>query len=302
MRAIYSRTMMALLLTGNAFSQNTNSPSASAQDCKMVSKAVSRQDANSLCPKERPLPTVLDQEKADWSVVRNFVQSNIDVIREAGSIKAVMFDASYKAPGESMPSRYSANIPVSKPTYAIVDVLRSSGEMKPTLACITHLSRELRGHAKDWCKQSAEIPNSLGTRSEYVFAGDLFIGKFASETRENFGPGKLGEIEVNVVRKDDKYILSIFHDGKFEFDVEATPCNLDIRGYLKPLSGEAAALCNGDGHRRRNIFVYSQNGIKDPMADIYREKGIENPRMDMDYKPRYYGYIQWSVWGFRKIQ
>ena len=138
------------------------------------------------------------------------------------------------------------------------------------------------------------------THNEYVLAGDLFIGKFASETPENWGPGKLGEIEVNVVRKDDKYILSVFHDGNFKFDIEALPCNLDIRGYLKPLPGETSALC--DSSRRKNIFVYSQNGIKDPMADIYRTKGIENPRMDMDYKAQYYGYIQWSVWGFRKVQ
>lgn len=59
----------------------------------------------------------------------------------------------------------------------------------------------------------------LATHNEYVFADELFIGKFASETKENFGPGKFGEIEVNVDRKDDKYILSVFHHGKFKFDI-----------------------------------------------------------------------------------
>jgi hypothetical protein len=142
---------------------------------------------------------------------------------------------------------------------------------------------------------------ALATYNGYVFADDLFIGKFASETRENFGPGKPGEIEVNVVRKGDKYTLSVFHNGEFKFDVEAVPCSPDKEGYLRGHPpGDVSALCNTS--YGSSVFVYSQNGIKDPMADIYKEKGMKNPRVEMYYKPQYYGHIQWSFWGFRKVQ
>ena len=141
----------------------------------------------------------------------------------------------------------------------------------------------------------------LATYNNQVFANDLFIGKFASETRENFGPGKLGDIEVNIVRRDDKYIVSIFHLGEFKFDYETVPCNPETEGYLRERpAGDVYALCNT---RYNSVaFVYSQNGIKDPVARIYKEKGMKNPREDAYYRAQYYGHIQWSFWGFRKVQ
>lgn len=95
-----------------------------------------------------------DQEKKDWSQVLEFVKKNADVIGEVGSFKNAVSHASYKVRGDSMPSRYMAFIlGGSKPTYAVVDVSRLSGELKPTLACITHRSiQEFGGPLLDICK------------------------------------------------------------------------------------------------------------------------------------------------------
>ena len=98
--------------------------------------------------------TIADQEMKEWGQVIDFVKNNTDAIREVGSFKHAVSHASYKVPGECMPSRYMVYIlGGSKPTYAVVDVSRSSGELKPTLACITHRSiQEVRGPLLDICK------------------------------------------------------------------------------------------------------------------------------------------------------
>jgi hypothetical protein len=99
--------------------------------------------------------TISDQEKKEWALVIDFVKNNMDVIREVGNFKNAVSKASYKAPGEPMPSRYMVYVlGGNKPTYAVVDVSRLSGETKPTLACITHIAPpEFRGPLKDICKQ-----------------------------------------------------------------------------------------------------------------------------------------------------
>ncbi len=99
--------------------------------------------------------TLSDQDKKDWALVIDFVKNNIDVIHEVGNFKHAVSKASYRAPGEPMPSRYMVYVlGGNKPTYAVVDVSRLSGETKPTLACITHISPpEFRGPLKDICKQ-----------------------------------------------------------------------------------------------------------------------------------------------------
>ncbi len=98
--------------------------------------------------------TITDQEKKDWGQVIDFVKNNTDVIREVESFEYAVSHASYKAPRESMPSRYMVYIlGGNKPTYALVDVSRLSGELKPTLACITHRSiQEFHGPLLDICK------------------------------------------------------------------------------------------------------------------------------------------------------
>lgn len=141
----------------------------------------------------------------------------------------------------------------------------------------------------------------LGFYSKHLFANDIFIGKFASETRENFGRDKYGEYEIEVVRKGEKYLLSVFQDGVFKFDVETVPCDPKTEDYLKDHPpGDVYALCNTS--RDSSVFVYSQNGIKDLMADIYKEKGLKNPRTDPYYRTQYYAHIYWGFYGFRKVQ
>lgn len=142
---------------------------------------------------------------------------------------------------------------------------------------------------------------SLSFYSKHLLANDIFIGKFASETRENFGRDKYGEFEIEVVRNGEKYALKIFQDGNFKFDVEAVPCDPVNEGYLKNHPpGDVYALCNTS--RDRSVFVYSENGIKDLMADIYKEKGLKNPRTDPYYRTQYYAHIYWGFYGFRKVQ
>lgn len=137
--------------------------------------------------------------------------------------------------------------------------------------------------------------------SKSSLADDLFVGKFASETRENFGRDKYAEYEIEVVRKGDKHVLSIFQDGNFKYDIEAVPCDPNNEGYLREHPpGEVYALCNLS--YKSPVLVYSQNGIKDPMAEIYRQKDLKNPRTDLYYKARFYAHIQWGFYGFRKVR
>ncbi|MDZ4099376.1 MAG: hypothetical protein U1E13_11875 [Methylophilaceae bacterium] len=147
------------------------------------------------------------------------------------------------------------------------------------------------------------ITSLLGTYNHTVFANELFVGKFSSETKENFGPGKLGQIEVNIKRKDEKYVVTVFNLGEFKFEYLAVPCSSEKEaksGYLQEHPpGETYALCHGSNGGV--TFFYSQYGIKDPLARIYKYQGTENTREDKYFKAQYYGYIQWSIWGFRKV-
>jgi hypothetical protein len=137
--------------------------------------------------------------------------------------------------------------------------------------------------------------------SEQSLANDIFIGQFSSETRENFGRDKYGEYVIDVVRKGDKYVLSISQNGAFKFKVEAAPCDPNKEGYLQERPpGDVYALC--DPSYESPALVYSQNGIKDPMARVYSEKGVKNPRADLYYRTQYFAHIQWGFYGFRKVQ
>lgn len=128
----------------------------------------------------------------------------------------------------------------------------------------------------------------LGSYNDHAFANDLFVGKFASETRDNFGTDKSGEYEIEVVRRGENFNLSVSQNGKFLFDVEAAPCSPEKEDYLRDRPpGDAYVLCNTS--MRSSAFVYSQNGIKVPMIGTH-------------YKVQYYAHIQWGFYGFRKVQ
>ena len=142
----------------------------------------------------------------------------------------------------------------------------------------------------------------LMSSSSHAQANDLFIGKFASETREYFGRDRFGEIVIEVSRKDQGYSLSVSRDGKFLFADEAMPCDPKEEGYLKDRPpGQVYALC---GHARNGmpVLIYSENGIRDPMAAIYKQQGLQSPRKNPFYRAKYYAHVQWGFYGFRKIQ
>ena len=190
---------------------------------------------------------------------------------------------------------------IGRTTYALY-------EIKDNLLFVSILKEKISGSSipkVGACNCSGDMQfrrqasSVLVAHNDPVLANDLFIGKFSSETRENFGPGKLGEVEVNIDRKGEKYIITVFHQGEFKYDYLAEICSPEKEGYLEERPpGNAYALC---GSPRGGGFVYSQNGIKDPLAKIYRLQGIENPEKDKYYRTQYYGNIQWSFWGFRKV-
>lgn len=106
--------------------------------------------------------TFSEEDKKDMALVVDFVKNNTDVIRQVGKFQHAQWQASDNAPGGPKPSRYvvyvfggAANTGGTlKPAYVVVDVSRLSGEIKPTLACITYKSpSEHRLPLKDICKQ-----------------------------------------------------------------------------------------------------------------------------------------------------
>lgn len=145
------------------------------------------------------------------------------------------------------------------------------------------------------------IAIAIAAYSDQVIAQDLFIGKFASETRNNFGTEKFGDIEINIDRKDENYIITVFHQGKFKFDFLTEPCSPKETGYLQDRpAGNISTLCNLT--TGSVAFIYSQNGIKNPMLRIYKQQGIEKPLNSSEYyRAQYYAGIQWGSYGFRKV-
>lgn len=112
------------------------------------------QTGNLLCRKDQLDPAYAAQAtQKEWSLVTDFVKNNKDVIREAGGIKATYPESSTTKQTEVMPSRYIVSVNGSKNIFAVVDVSRSSGDAKFTLACVSHLSMGQRDSSKDVCKQ-----------------------------------------------------------------------------------------------------------------------------------------------------
>lgn len=106
--------------------------------------------------------TFSDEEKKDMALVVDFVKNNTDAIRQVGNFQHAQWQASDKAPGGPKPTRYVVFVfggadntgGALKPAYVVVDVSRLSGEIKPTLACITNKSpSDLRVPLNDICRQ-----------------------------------------------------------------------------------------------------------------------------------------------------
>lgn len=112
------------------------------------------QNRDLLCREGQPDPAYVGQTiRKEWSLVIDFVKNNKDVIREAGWISEVDPALSRIQPQSVLPDRYEVSVSGKKTIYAIVDVSRSAGDAKFTLACISYLSHGHREAFKDPCKQ-----------------------------------------------------------------------------------------------------------------------------------------------------
>ncbi|WP_157354293.1 surface-adhesin E family protein [Aromatoleum toluclasticum] len=123
---------------------------------------------------------------------------------------------------------------------------------------------------------------------------ELFVGTFASETRENFGADQFGKYVIEITKKDDGYSLSYSTDGRPLFTIDVQKCSeesLKARYYhYYALPGELKALC---GPRKSVQMFYAQNGIK------ISEQG---PVKEATYKTQYYANVQWAIYGFKKTK
>ena len=131
----------------------------------------------------------------------------------------------------------------------------------------------------------------LAARAAVAAPPDLFVGRFVSETRQNFGSDDPGEYVIDVQRQGEKYTLSYSHKGAKMFTREGVQCSPDSEGYLSERPpGEAKTLCNAQEKNHASpLLSYSENGIK-------------IPRIGTSYKTQYYARIQWAIRGFRRVQ
>lgn len=142
---------------------------------------------------------------------------------------------------------------------------------------------------------AAVIVLGLGIYCGPSRADDLLVGKFASETRENFGSDKAGEYQIEVTAKGSKYTYSLSRNGGPARRVEMSACSPDIEvqaGYLKDHPpGEIRALCATlTGGIAWPVFLYSENGIKSPVV------------AGKVYKTRYYAHVDGRFYGFSKAR
>jgi hypothetical protein len=157
----------------------------------------------------------------------------------------------------------------------------------------------------------------LGCLSNPTFANNLFVGKYLSETRENFGRDKLGEYEITVTSSEspDIFNITIAQNSKLKYTLKGTPCIPEYVDYLngRP-EGKAEALCDTDKFKFP-ILVFAENGIRNPAPDhskdpekkklvdkILTESGVKPFPWKPYIKTQYYAYVEWGFYGFRKVQ
>lgn len=119
-------------------------------------------------------------------------------------------------------------------------------------------------------------------------ANDTFVGKFALLSAK-FPPMEANAVELYIVPKGDKYVVTEFSKGEFKLDYLATRCD-SKKDLSMPLlaSGEIFALCEaGSGFAK---FVYSQNGIdeRDPRISGLKDKDGESLLEASYLRERYY--------------
>lgn len=111
--------------------------------------------------------------------------------------------------------------------------------------------------------------------SSHATANDTFIGKFASLPMEfpPFPPAEANSLEIYIVPKGDKYVVTEFAKGEFKIDYLAKRCDSEKTLSMPLLArGEVHALCAAESGFEK--FVYSQNGIddRDPRISNLKDK------------------------------
>jgi hypothetical protein len=111
---------------------------------------------------------------------------------------------------------------------------------------------------------------------DHATANDTFVGKFASASSK-FPPLEANIVELYIVLKGDKYVVTEFSKGEFKLDYLATRCD-SKKDLSMPLlaGGEIYALCAVESGFAK--FVYSQNGIdeRDPRISGLKAKNGES--------------------------
>jgi len=113
----------------------------------------------------------------------------------------------------------------------------------------------------------------------HATANDIFVGKFASLPMEfpPYPPSEANSVEIYIVQKGDKYVVTEFAKGEFNLDYLAKRCDAQ-KDLSMPLlaGGEVYALCTAESGFAK--FVYSQNGIdeRDPRISGLKDKNGEN--------------------------
>jgi hypothetical protein len=134
------------------------------------------------------------------------------------------------------------------------------------------------------------------TFSNHVSANDIFVGKFTSLSAK-FPPVEANILEIYIVTKGDKYIVTEFNKGEFKLDYLAKRC--DPKGDLMMLApGEVYALCSAESGFEK--FVYSQNGINEnhPRIQNLKDKNGESLFEKSYFQGQY--FIPW-VFAFRRV-
>lgn len=107
------------------------------------------------CRKGQPDPAFENQtRKEEEQLALDYITHNDQIIKLAGGAVKTFPAASTIYSNDSNRGRYDFSIRGPKEFYAIVDVNRSSGKPKFSLACVTTLSMGYRESGKDVCSQS----------------------------------------------------------------------------------------------------------------------------------------------------
>ncbi len=95
--------------------------------------------------------------------------------------------------------------------------------------------------------------------SNHVSADDVFVGKFASLSAM-VPPLEANILEIYIVAKGDKYIVTEFNKGEFKLDYLAKQCDPN-QVLMMTAPGEVYTLCTlEEGFVK---FVYSQKGVNE---------------------------------------